>query len=225
MAAQECVRENCTRKVDVRKRGSVFCHQHIGGVADSVGAAKSASLSGIRPAKVQREKIEHNDPDFGGVEQPEDKPLEGIVIETDEQREKAEAAEAERAKEIESLAAEMGTLEGPIALYNKFKKRQDDIKTRLKDLLDEGSYSIAGVDFDITEKEVFDAKLATAAAASEDADGNKVKPLITKAQYDKICVQTPNAAKANAEFKNDPATLAKLKKPQKSLAIKEVKVG
>jgi len=224
MAAQECMRENCTRKVDVKKRGVVYCHQHLGGVADSVGAAKSASLSGIRPQRVTREKIEHDDPEFGGVAQPEDEPLEGVVIETDEQREAAEADEAAKIKYIETLAAEMGALEGPISLYTKFKKRQDDIKAELRELLDPDTYSIAGVEFEVSSKEVFDAKLATAAAATEDADGNKVKPVLTKAQYDKICVQTPNAAKANAEFKNDPATLSKLKKEQRSLSIKSVKV-
>lgn len=224
MAAQECVRENCTRKVDVKKRGVVYCHQHIGNVADSVGAAKSASLSGIRPANVEREKIEHNDPDFGGVEQPEDEPLEGVVIESPEQRAAAEADEAARVKRIESLASEMGLLEGPIALYAKFKKRQDDIKAELREMLDPDTYDIAGVEFEVGSKEVFDAKLATAAAATEDSDGNKIKPLLTKAQYEKICVQTPNAAKANAEFKNDPTTLSKLKKEQRSLSIKSVKV-
>lgn len=221
MAAQECMRENCTRKVDVKKRGVVYCHQHLGGVADSVGAAKSASLSGIRPQKIEREKIEHNDPEFGGVEE---EPLEGIVIETPEQKAAAEADEEARIQYVERLTAEMGALEGPVNLYAKFKKRQDEIKAELREMLDPNTYSIAGVEFEVASKDVFDAKLATAAAATEDPDGNKIKPLLTKAQYEKICVQTPNAAKANAEFKNDPTTLSKLKKEQRSLSIKSVKV-
>ena len=225
MAAQKCLREKCTRRVDTSKRGTLYCHQHIGDVADSVGAAKSEQLSGIRPIRIQRETIEHNDPEFGGVEapvEPEEEAIEGIVIETPEQREAAEKAEEAERKYIENLAAEMGALDGLVKLYEKSKKRQDEIKAELRDKLPANTYTIAGVEFEVNSKEVFDAKLATAAAATEDEDGNKVKPLLTKAQLDKISVSTPNAAKANAEFKNDPTLLSKLKKEQKSLSIKSV---
>lgn len=222
MAAQKCLREKCTRKVDTNKRGDVFCHQHRGGVADAVGAAKSDALSGIRPHKVEREKIEHNDPDFGGIEEEVEEALEGVVIETPEQRAAAEAEELAETKRIEALVSEMGALDGLVKLYEKSKKRQDEIKAEIREVLPPDTYRIGGVEFEVTEKEVFDAKLATAAAATEDSEGNKIKPTLTKAQLDKISVFTPNAAKANAEFKNNPDILSKLKKPQRSLAIKSV---
>lgn len=228
MAAQKCLREKCTRRVDTSKRGTVYCHQHIGDVADSVGAAKSEQLSGIRPIRIEREKIEHNDPEYGGVEaavEPDEEAIEGVVIETPEQREAAEQAEEAERKYLEGLAAEMGALDGLVKLYENSKKRQDEIKAELRERLPANTYSIAGVEFEVTSKEVFDAKLATAAAATEDAEGNKIKPILTKAQLEKISVMTPTAAKANAEFKNDPTLLSKLKKEQKSISIKSVKIS
>ena len=229
MAAQECLREKCTRKVDTKKRGEVYCHQHRDGVADSGGAAKSAALSGTRPPQIVREKIEHNDPDFGGVEDfdaPEEEVIvEGLIIETPEQREEAEARVEAEKKFIEGLAMELGALDAVVKLYDRSKKRHEEIKGLLRDRLDPATYTIAGVEFEVNSKEVFDAKLATAAAATEDEDGNKKKPLLSKSQFDKICVQTPNAAKANAEFKNNPDLLSKLKKEQKSISIKSVKTA
>lgn len=222
MAAQECLREKCTRKVDTKKRGEVFCHQHRDGVADSIGAAKSASLSGIRPQKIEPEKIMHNDPEFGGIEEPAEDVVEGVIIDTPEQREEAAARAEAETKYIEGLAAEMGALEAVVKLYERSKKRQDEIKAELRDRLEPAEYSIAGVKFEVGSKEVFDAKLATAAAATEDEDGNKVKPLITKSQLEKISVMTPSAPKANAEFKNNPDILKKLKKEQRSISIKSV---
>lgn len=225
MSAQKCLREGCSRKVDASKRGEVFCYQHRGNVADATGAAKASTLSDCGPTPLRRERIEHSDPEFGGVPQPTEaeEPLEGLVIDSPEQRAAALLAEREERAQVKAMLDELRMLHPLMEAYAKTKDRYDELKSTLRDRLPAQAHDLNGVEFVISEKDVFDAKLAAAAAATTDAEGNKIKPLITKAELEQISVMKPDAAMAGAVFKNRPDVLKKLKKPQRSISIKSVK--
>lgn len=214
MAAQECLWNSCKQRVDTAKNADGFCRFHKGNVSDSGGAAKSASLSGLAPIRVVKEEVIPVDDNGEAIEE---KPLIGVVIDDDPDR---QAAEAARMKAIETLAEEMITIDALVKMYERSKKRQDEIKEELRAILDPGDYSMGGGEFEVKSSRVFDSKLAVAATATEDKEGNKIKPLLTKAELAKISVSTPNAAKAKAEFKDRPEILAALQEERRSLIIK-----
>lgn len=214
MAAQECLWNSCKQRVDTAKNADGFCRFHKGNVSDSGGAAKSASLSSLGPIRVVKEEVIPVDDNGEAIEET---PLVGIVLDDDPDR---AAAEAARMKAIEALASEMIALNPMVKMYERSKKRQDEIKEELRVALDPGDYNLGGGEFEVKASHVFDAKLAVAATATEDKDGNKVKPLLSKADLAKISVSTPNAAKAKAEFKDRPEILAALQREGRSLLIK-----
>lgn len=214
MAAQECLWTTCKQRVDTAKNADGFCRFHKGNVADSGGASKSASLSDVRPIRVVKEVVVEVDDNGEAIE---DRPLEGVVIDEDPDR---KAAAEVRMRELEALASEMMALDPVVKMYAKSKARQDAIKEELRVALDPGVYKMGGGEWEVKSSSVFDSKLAVAATATEDEDGNKIKPLLTKAELAKISVSTPNAAKAKAEFKDRPEVLALLQKEQRSLSIK-----
>lgn len=216
MAAQECLWKTCKQPVDRAKHADGFCRFHKGNVADSGGAAKSAALSGVAPIRVVKEKVVPVNEDGEALEEA---PLEGLILDQDPAS--AEAA-AEQLKYLEGLATEMIALDGVVKLYAKSKARQDEIKEELRTILEPSTYNMGGGEFEVKTSRVFDAKLAAAATATEDKDGNKIKPLLSKAELARISVSTPNAAKAKAEFKDRPELLEALQEERRSLIIKTV---